>query len=75
MHEWTHKHRLQQYWSSPPQGYAPRGCLRTLARAPSMTSVLLSQIDSASLQRDLSTVDAMALRSLRSAVGWARSLG
>src|ERR1700745_1892402 len=34
----AHKHRLQQYWSSPPQGYAPRGCLRTLARALSTTS-------------------------------------
>jgi hypothetical protein len=36
---------------------------------------LSSQIDSASLQRDLSTGDAMALRSLRSALGWVRSLG
>jgi hypothetical protein len=38
MYEWTHKHRLQQYWSSPRQGYAPRGYLRTLVRALSTTS-------------------------------------
>ena len=25
MCEWTHKHRLQQYWSSPPRGRASRG--------------------------------------------------
>jgi hypothetical protein len=37
--------------------------------------VLSSQIDSASWQRDLSTADAMALQSLRPAVGWTRSLG
>src|SRR5215467_11912676 len=32
MARWTHKHRLQRYWSSPPRGRAPRGCLHTLAR-------------------------------------------
>ena len=37
--------------------------------------VLSSQIDSASLQRDLSTADAMALQLLWPAVGWTRSLG
>jgi hypothetical protein len=44
MHEWTHKHRLQQYWSSPPQGYAPLGCRRTLARAPLRVAQLTSII-------------------------------
>jgi hypothetical protein len=43
MYEWTHEHRLQQYWSSLLRGHAPRGCLPTLARALSM---ILSSIRS-----------------------------
>jgi hypothetical protein len=38
MYEWTHKHRLQRYWSSRARGRAPHGCLGTHARVRSMTS-------------------------------------
>jgi hypothetical protein len=43
MYKWTHKHRLQRYWSSLLRGYAARGCPGTHARAVSM---ILSSIRS-----------------------------
>jgi hypothetical protein len=37
MCERTHKHRLQQHWSSPLPGHANPGCLGILVHALSMT--------------------------------------
>ena len=63
------KHRLRGYWNSLARGHAIHGCPGTLARALSMTSNLLAQTNSASLQRDLSIAHALAIRLLRPTMG------
>ena len=71
MCKWKHKHQLQRYWNSPAQGRATHATLAAFANVRSRTS----SSNSAPLQRDLSTADPLAVRSLWATVGGEGSLG